>query len=69
VEEHRPVGGRDAVAERPAVVGVGDAPAAAVGLDQLGHYPGDTGKGLRERRGMVGLSASTSTSAWPAGSR
>jgi hypothetical protein len=54
VEEHRAVGGRDAVAERPAVGGVGNAAAAAVGLDQLGQHPGDAGKGQRERRGMVG---------------
>ena len=54
MEEHRPVGGRDAVAERPAVGGVGDAASAAVGLDQLGQHPGDPGEGRRQRRGMVG---------------
>jgi hypothetical protein len=54
VEEHLPVGGRDAVAHPPAVVGIGHPAAAAVGPDQLGQHAGNAGEGQRQRGGMVG---------------
>jgi hypothetical protein len=54
VQEHRPVGGGDAAPELPAELGVGDALAAAVGLQQPRQDPGDAGQGEHQRGRVVG---------------
>src|SRR6266511_633203 len=53
VEEHRPVGRRDAPPDLPTVGGIWDATAGPVRLDQLRQYQGDACEHDRDRRDVV----------------